>query len=172
MIVTAAVLAFLSLGGLVAWLAYVKGRPVMPWGIYGAFLGPVALPHVLLLQGESDGERRWSPVRSGLPSGVRPCPYCHAPVHAEAIACRYCGKSFYASAGEESGKEEPASPGREFEALERALARSGTKTRDGLGSDRDGTGDGDRERRADRSEERRVGKEGVSRCRDGWAPMH
>src|SRR3546814_5929776 len=40
MIVTAAVLAFLSLGGLVAWLAYVKGRPVMPWGVYGAFLGP------------------------------------------------------------------------------------------------------------------------------------
>ncbi len=84
----------IAFGLLVAWVAHCKGRELVPWWFYGTVAGVIALPHALLLPPRLE-ERRWTPIRFGLPSGPQACPFCHARIHADAVVCRHCGSGLY-----------------------------------------------------------------------------
>ncbi len=71
-----------------ATVAARKGRSVFLWGIYGAVLAPIALPHAILIPYR--GERSWRPHRFGLPGRRIHCPQCGASVLSEAVVCRQC----------------------------------------------------------------------------------
>jgi hypothetical protein len=79
----------IALGAVVGCLAHMKGRSFMLWSAYGTVLGVIALPHILLARDLSN-DRRWSPVRYGLPSRGQNCPYCGMLVHDTALVCRHC----------------------------------------------------------------------------------
>lgn len=84
-------IALASLIGLACISAAVagrKGRSVFLWGIYGAVLAPIALPHAILIPYR--GERSWRPHRFGLPGRRIHCPHCGASVLSEAVVCRQC----------------------------------------------------------------------------------
>lgn len=103
----------IAFGLLVAWIAHRKGRELVPWWFYGTIAGVIALPHALLLQPRLE-ERRWSPIRFGLPSGPQACPFCQARIHADAVVCRHCGSALYgaldAAAKATQDQPPPAAP--------------------------------------------------------------
>lgn len=128
MIILGIGLIAICLGGAVGYIAVLRGRPFVPWLLYGTFLGPIALPHALLTSSRNEMEAQaWSPIRYGLPSGHRTCPYCDAVVHEDAIACRRCRRPFYGPGSEGTGEDESEDEATEepfaFEALEAAIAR-------------------------------------------------
>jgi hypothetical protein len=128
MIILGIGLIAVCLGGAVGYIAVLRGRPFVPWFLYGTFLGPIALPHALLTSSRNEMEAQaWSPIRYGLPSGHRNCPYCDAVVHEDAIACRRCRRPFYGpgseGAGDDEGEDELVEEPFAFEALEAAIAR-------------------------------------------------
>src|SRR3546814_7553408 len=75
MIFGAAAVVLLGLGGLTAWIAHARGRSAVLWGIYGALLAPLALPHLLRLphldpeDGLFDDGDSLSSEGVGLPAG-------------------------------------------------------------------------------------------------------
>jgi len=66
--------AVILLGILVGYIAKQKGRSPLLWGIYGALLFIVALPHILFTESKNQ------------------CPHCAETVKGEASVCKHCGR--------------------------------------------------------------------------------
>jgi hypothetical protein len=76
------------IGLLPAYIAHRKGEVFWKWWLFGALLFIVALPVSLLLKPNVKAlERRQ------LAAGMKKCPHCAELVKADALVCRYCGRS-------------------------------------------------------------------------------
>ncbi|MDP2689265.1 MAG: zinc ribbon domain-containing protein [Deltaproteobacteria bacterium] len=74
------IIALAILAGIIpAALARGLGRSFLAWWVYGTFLFPVALAHVLY---------------SRFSVGMKVCPYCHTRVKYTAAHCTRCGYEF------------------------------------------------------------------------------
>lgn len=67
-----------------------KGYSGAAWLVYGLFLWPVALIHILL-KAPSTEVREKTAVAAGE---IKPCPECAELVRRAAQKCRYCGHQF------------------------------------------------------------------------------
>ena len=68
-------------GIVVAMIASAKGYDCVPWFLYGAFLFPIALVHIIVSKDNIETS-----------SKHRKCPFCAEYVKSEAKVCRFCGK--------------------------------------------------------------------------------
>jgi len=81
---------WLVLGAVPGIIAHYKGKTFLFWWIYGFWLFPIALVHVLLMGGnyKQMDDRK---LRGG---GFRKCPKCAELVRSDAEVCRFCSHSF------------------------------------------------------------------------------
>jgi hypothetical protein len=86
------------LGAIVGAIASGKGREFWAWFIYGFFLFPIALIHILVVHRELSVEEvahaaalRIATERAAGAGRVA-CPHCAEKILPEAKVCRYCGR--------------------------------------------------------------------------------
>jgi hypothetical protein len=103
------------LGVVTALIANSKGRDPIGWGLYGALLFIVALPHILIISPNRERMEQ-DQLASG---GSKKCPFCAEIIKAEASVCRFCGRSLYSAAD----TSDDAVTRRLVEALERAKGK-------------------------------------------------
>jgi hypothetical protein len=82
------------LGVVTGLIARSKGRSFFGWWLYGAALFIVALPHILIIKGNTqEAERRQ------LATGEsKRCPFCAELIKTEAQVCRFCSRDLPPSA--------------------------------------------------------------------------
>lgn len=79
-------LGWIVLAGVVAIIADSKGRTVWKWFVYGFFLWPIALVHVIVSPANRANVEAAAVERGDL----RKCPFCAEIVKVEALVCRFC----------------------------------------------------------------------------------
>lgn len=98
------------LGAIVGGIASGKGREFWAWFIYGFFLFPIALIHILVARPELSVEQVAHAAalkiatEKAAEAGRVACPHCAEKILPEAKVCRYCGRDVV------PGEAAPAAP--------------------------------------------------------------
>lgn len=79
---------FAILATIVAAIAHRKGRPPVPWFVYGFLMWPIALIHALASRPDRDVLER----RALLSGKWQRCPGCAGLIPREAPLCNRCGR--------------------------------------------------------------------------------
>lgn len=100
----ALLIVWLVMAGIVGLVAHGRGRAPAPWFLYGLFLWPVALVHVLV----TPADRRVLDARAIGSGTARKCPHCAELVRPEARICKHCGRDLPAPALAAAAPRPPA----------------------------------------------------------------
>lgn len=119
------IVIWILLAYIVSVVAKKKGRREGLWAIYGFFLGPIALIHILVLDKTPAKEEQ-----DRAASGRAPCPHCLEQIIVGARVCPYCRYPVEWAYGREplpARLSGPADDRAEFSSLGR---RAGSSARD------------------------------------------